>query len=536
MATRNLILVLTAEHAYIKDIGRGGNATLANEELFRAISSTYIPFLNMLGKLERDSVPFSLSLVLPPQLCTLLTTPKLQKFYIEWLDKRIELGDEELERNKDNPAILENVRESVKKLQRDKIDFTDVYEKDIVTGFKRFADKGLIELIPTAATNANLPYFADLPEALHAQIDVGLHAHRLFFGNTGEGFYLPYMAWSQKLDSILRSYNVNYTILDTRAFLFATPPLETGIFTPARTHRSLVVFGRDWDTPTDIQGNIEAGGDSEGFMNNAVYRNEERDIGYDLDSKTLKTFFGGTKQRQQTLYKYFNNSESETDNIYNVSQAQEQVKKDARIFVDAKTAKLENAEQYLNGADNTLTCCIPLELLGTKWHEGIDWLESIIRTVAERDDITLSACSAHLQNQYKLPRFIPYPSSVEGTGYSENLLDNKNSWMMPYIRKATERMIDLTERFPSETGIKARLLTLGAKEVLLAQSGDLAKLISEGNLIDFAKDTFKHNILNFSAVFESLASNTVSTEWLCNIEKEDGIFPWLSYKVFSKKK
>ena len=97
-------------------------------------------------------------------------------------------------------------------------------------------------------------------------------------------------------------------------------------------------------------------------------------------------------------------------------------------------------------------------------------------------------------------------------------------------------MIDLTERFPSDTGLKARLLNLGAKELLLAQSGDWQKMIHEDRLPDYVKDMFQKNILSFTTVFDSLGSNTVSTEWLTEIEKEHPIFPWMNYRVFSRKK
>ena len=129
-----------------------------------------------------------------------------------------------------------------------------------------------------------------------------------------------------------------------------------------------------------------------------------------------------------------------------------------------------------------------------------------------------------------------YPCAASGTGYAEDLLDGSNSWMIRYIRKASERMIDLTERFPSETGLKSRLLNLGARELLLAQSSDWSKMIQEGKLPDYARTEFKKSILSFSKVFDSLASNTVSTEWLINMEKEHPIFPWMSYRIFSRKK
>ncbi|MBQ2549277.1 MAG: DUF1957 domain-containing protein, partial [Treponema sp.] len=70
----------------------------------------------------------------------------------------------------------------------------------------------------------------------------------------------------------------------------------------------------------------------------------------------------------------------------------------------------------------------------------------------------------------------------------------------------------------------------------LAQSGAWPSMLHEQKLPNFAAESFKKYILSFTTVFDSLASNTVSTEWLTNIEREHSIFPWITYRVFSRKK
>ena len=108
--------------------------------------------------------------------------------------------------------------------------------------------------------------------------------------------------------------------------------------------------------------------------------------------------------------------------------------------------------------------------------------------------------------------------------------------MMRYVRKCSERLIDLAGRFPSDTGLKTRLLNLGAKELMLAQSSNLAKMINRSELPQFAEKRFKESIAAFTSVFDSLGSNTVSTEWLTNLEARDSIFPWMNYRIFTKKR
>lgn len=524
MSKKNLLLVLATEQGYIHNSKSDIDFSFGNEYLFTSISNTYIPLLNLLAKLEEEGIAVKLGMVLNPSLCTLLSDAHTQQQYIAWLDKRIAFGDVELERNKDNPDILKNVQLCLKKLQKDKIDFIKTYNSNLVKAFRRFADKGLLELIPTAATNIYMPHYEDLKEVLNAQVETGLFAHKTFFGETGDGFFLPYMGWAKGIDKVLHSYGVNYTIIDARSIMFAEKQCDTGIFTPARTKNALVVFGRDNDTPKDISG-------QDGFMSNPVYRCEQRDVGYELPAESLKTFLGEDPTRLQTCFKYWT-----TNAVYNEEAATEQAKKDAEQFYNAKLQKLSQAQEYLEDKDADLLCVIPLETLGTEWHEGILWLEHLIRHVAQAGEIQLALCKNCIKDQFLLQKIEPYPCSCEGTGYAENLLDHTNNWMMRYIRKASERMIDLTERFPFETGIKARLLNLAARQVLIAESNEWGKMIHDGRLPEFAMETFKECILNFTAIFDSLASNTVSTEWLCNLEKKDPLFPWINYKVFSRKK
>jgi 1,4-alpha-glucan branching enzyme len=108
--------------------------------------------------------------------------------------------------------------------------------------------------------------------------------------------------------------------------------------------------------------------------------------------------------------------------------------------------------------------------------------------------------------------------------------------MVRYVHKSTERMIDLAQRFTDDTGLKARALNLAAKEILLAQASDWPSMLHKKNYPDFAREAFSQNISSFATVFESLGSNNTSTEWLTNTERAHQIFPWINYRIFSKKK
>ncbi|MBQ6781098.1 MAG: DUF1957 domain-containing protein [Treponema sp.] len=520
---KNLILVIVGHQGYIRHIEDGADYASENELLFDSISNTYLPLINLFYRLEAESVPFKVSLVLSPMLCALFDDPMVQQQYIEWLDDRIALGEKEIIRCKDDDSLCDNARSILAQYKKDKADFCDKYEQNLLKQFAEIAKNEHLELIATAASYAYLPHYADMPEVLNAQVEAGLYSHRRYFGAAPEGFWLPYLGYADDVEKVIRSYGINYTILDTRSILFSKDSPADGIFSPVRCYNSLVVFGRDKDTPADIVA------EETGFMHNPLYKNLYKDIGFELDADALGNCSASGKARVATGYRYW----SKQDTVYDKKAALAQAEKDAKTFLDAKKTKLDAAEGLLNGNDASLVCAFDAAMLGQDWAEGMYFLEQVIRG---SEGMTLSCGADLIQNQFSLPKIKPYPSAASGTGYGEDLLDSSNGWMLRHTRKMCERMIDLAGRFPDDTGLKVRLLNLGAKELMIAQCGDWAKMLHEGRYPEYVTERFKQCIASFIAVFDSLGSNTVSTEWLTKIEREHPLFPWMNYRIFSKKK
>lgn len=532
MSAKNLVLIINANQGYIRNTDPAVDFSLQNEILFTAMTETYIPLLNLFSSLAEEKIPFKLGLVISSQLAELLSDPQIQKQYIDYLDRCIALGKSE-EKRTEGTEFHENAVSILQKIENIKHDFVNKYSQNLIEAFTSFARRDYLELIPTAATYAFLPHYGDLTEALNAQVETGLYSQRQFFGEMGEGFFLPYQGYCRGLDNVIHSYGIHYTIVDPRSILFSHDIVNTGIFRPVRTHKSLVLFGSDREAAQMILG-------EDGFINNEVYRSNAKDIGYELSSGELKDFLGKDGARSGTPYHYWKkggDDPGEETERYNEDEALRQVASDAGDFAHAQIEKLNMAQPLMGGKKCVSVCVLPAEIFGGSWHEGIDFLEHLIREIAlSSDDVHLEFCRNLTDNIEDLQKIEPYPAADDDSGYGEDLLDDSNSWMFRYIRKATERMIDLTERLPSETSLKGRLLNLAAKEVLLAQSGQWPKMLHDGNLPEYVTDSFKRQILSFTTIFNALASNTVSTEWLTKKEKKDAIYPWMNYRIFSRKK
>ena len=113
---------------------------LEEEWLFEAISETYIPLLTNFKKLEEEKVDFRLTMSLTPPLLSMLASPLLQKRYIKYLKKHIELCEKEVVRTKDNPRLNELSKYYLDRYSSDLHIFKDVYNSNIIEGFKHFQD------------------------------------------------------------------------------------------------------------------------------------------------------------------------------------------------------------------------------------------------------------------------------------------------------------------------------------------------------------------------------------------------------------
>lgn len=528
---KNLTLIIKASQDFIRhtedDVKT--NAPLLNS-LYESISNIYIPLLQMVEKLEAENVPCRFGIVLPPLLCNMLCDQVIQDLYVEYLDKRNDLGKKELKRNSADKEITSLITIEMNKNDELKELFIEKYNKNLINVFSDYAHNGYIEILGTCGTDIFMPHFSDMKEVISAQIECGLHSYRQFFGSVPEGFWLPDFGYFPGVEKIIRAYGYTYTVLDTRSVLLAEKIPDAGIFYPSRTDNSLVIFARDKQIDDELFG-------ENGFVMNPVYRNQNRDIGFELPTKQLAPMVEEKSIRYSTGYKYWNRCfTNENNNIYDSETAKEQANKDAKTFIEKRVEVLDKAAEILNQKD-FVTCIFTIGADKTfgKWHEAIYWLEDIFR-YAKEFGLNVTTCDKQCEEQYNLEKIVPYYSAGMGAGYGENLLSSKNCWMMRYIRKASERMIDLSDRFSNDTGLKTRLLNLGAKELMLAQNSNLAKMINHSELPEFAEQRFKESIISFTAVFDSLGSNTVSTEWLTTLEAKDSIFPWMNYRIFSKKR
>ena len=83
-------------HAHLPFIHHPESENYLEEEwLYEAISETYIPLLTYFQKLEEEKVDFRITMTFTPPLLSMLDNKLLQRRYIKYLRKHIELSKKE---------------------------------------------------------------------------------------------------------------------------------------------------------------------------------------------------------------------------------------------------------------------------------------------------------------------------------------------------------------------------------------------------------------------------------------------------------
>jgi 1,4-alpha-glucan branching enzyme len=129
----------------------------------------------------------------------------------------------------------------------------------------------------------------------------------------------------------------------------------------------------------------------------------------------------------------------------------------------------------------------------------------------------------------------PEFSSGGANGYAETWLDASNDWMYRHLSRAMDRMVELAERFPDDSGLKERTLNQAAREILLMQASDWPRMLYRQESAEYARGQIEGALRNFTTIYEALGSGYISTEWLTGLEKRHNIFPHINYRIFRRK-
>jgi 1,4-alpha-glucan branching enzyme len=518
MKNGSLLLLLHAHLPYVRHPEH--DYFLEENWFYESMLETYIPLLDMLERLVNDRVRFGITLSLSPTLIEMMRDSLLGERFMRHLEGLIELTEKEMQRNLRDPSLAPLSRMYNKRTKKAKRLYETRYGKDMIAAFRALGETGSVELSTTAATHAYLPVLAPCEEAVNAQIRVGMENHVKHFGTTAAGLWLPECGYYEGLESLLSGAGVKHFFLEAHGVQQARPKPKHGVFRPVRCSSGAVAFGRDSETAKAVWCS------KTGYPGHPDYRDFYRDIGYDLPLKYIRPHIHPDGIRIPTGIKYYGIGGNRT--VYQEKPARKRVREHAADFIRRLELRLSEG-----GPSSIVAVSFDAELFGHWWHEGIEWLEAVLRGLGRRNGPDTITPSEYLKENPELETVSPPPLSSWGEGgYSKTWVHRSNCWALGHVHRASERMSELVTMSTGRSPLMEKALNQALRELMLAQSSDWGFLMHKGSHSGYAAERLKGHLENFWKLERMITEGGDDIAGLEGMEDGHGLFRDVDYRCY----
>jgi 1,4-alpha-glucan branching enzyme len=392
-------------HTHMPYVEGFGTWPFGEEWLWEAIATSYLPLLDVL-----DEHPGRVTLSMTPVLCDQLEAPGALDRCLAFLREiRPESHRLDIE-GEDDPAVASVLEDSAAAYTA----AADALERrgSLIDAFAPHVRW------TSAATHAVLPLIAT-STGVRLQLLTGVRAHRKRFGEWDGGLWLPECAHADWLDDLLEEAGARMTCVDW------TDVLGPGPQAPRRSKAGVTLVPLD-------RAAIDLVWAPDGYPSHAAYRDSHR-----LTARSHRPW-------------------AIDGSPYDASRAAEQARLDAEDFVE-----------HVAAGGGPSVVALDTELLGTHWHEGVDWLRAVI-AACERRGLPLEPLEPGAVAA-AAPDAVP-PTSW-GDGRDLRTWSAPAAGGLPWIQRAAELRTLTGQVRPSDRALR---------ELMALQSSDWAFLIAAG--------------------------------------------------------
>ncbi|RJP33801.1 MAG: DUF1957 domain-containing protein [Candidatus Omnitrophota bacterium] len=525
-----LCLVL---HAHLPFIRHPEHEDFLEEDwLFEAITETYIPLLDAFDRMVNDGTRFRITMSVTPPLAEMLADPLLQSRYERILEKYAELADKEVHRtSQKSQAEFHDAATMYQHICRRSLAvFRDSYHRNLLEGFKRFQDAGVLEIITCGATHGFLPLMTTA-NAVRAQIQVAKANYEKHFQRPPRGIWLPECAYDVGIDDALAAAGIKYFFMDAHGILYSIPRPKYGVYAPVYAPAGVAVFGRDIETSKQVWSR------DTGYPGDVEYREFYRDLGYDAPYEYIRPYLHSDGVRRNIGFKYHRitggaDCDLSAKQPYRPAIARERAAEHAGNFMFNRQQQLQYIRQFLDRPPIVIAP-YDAELFGHWWFEGPMFIEYLFRKIAhDQTEIQAITPSEYLESHPVLQSVQPAPSSWGDKGYYEVWLNGSNDWIYRHLHQCETRMAELAKENPRAQGIKKRALNQCARELLLAQSSDWAFIMTTATAVPYANRRTREHVHRFTVLYHQIKDDRIEETFLQDLEWKDSIFQEIDYHVY----
>ncbi len=567
LATARFSLVL---HAHLPYVIHHGTWPHGMEWLHEAAAEVYLPLLEVLSRLERDSIAFHANLVLSPVLLEQLAHPHFKREFPLYLTRKITAAHED-------EAFFEQSGEAryteLAHMWRTRFATAEAtfqaFGGDLIAGFRHFRDRGMLSLLTSCATHGYLPLLGT-DSSVRAQVRLAVATHTRHLGEPPRGIWSPECgfrpagAWTQPVpnpdgtspgpqdrigvDQAFAESGLQFFYLDapliTGADLVAAPSSTPATAAssasrsaPPRAEGSDRLYSA-WELDPGISGLPPV----VAFARDprTAFQVWSTEGGYPAEPAYLDFH----KKRWPGGHRYWRVTDSHSDmnakEIYDPALAAERVASHAAHF--AHTLWQTLSPHFGDRPTPILSAPFDAELFGHWWFEGPAWLEAVARTLHNYDVGVAPESSVDYLQHTPPAGTLRVREGSWGAGNNHTVwLNEATAWAWTLIYAAEHTFAEAVQHPLWQTDrLGRRTLQQMARELLLLESSDWHSLITTGAARDYAearllahRDQFNELADLWAVLLQELPPEQAQLDRLQSIEQRDNIFPEIDPSLWS---
>ncbi len=578
-------------HTHMPFYRGAGKWPHGEENLHEVMAETYVPILEALTDLYEAGVRAKVTIGITPVLAEQLADAMIKDNFESYLAQEMEGAEADVARFEESGEqhflylahfYLDYYRHILKT-------FRERFERDIIGGFRRLQDAGLVEILTSGATHPYLPLMSR-DSTISAHLEIGKRATERHFGRAPRAIWLPECAYRPGYDATasdgtrFHRPGVDYWLdeHDLHLFFSESTAVEESLMSgkAERQTRELTRAVPRVQVVTDIYGQVvqtieEMGYESAGFVTEKHVTRFNGSMSAGSESGTFEAYYVNGSDvavmgRNRVVgeqvwaasvgypgdgaYREFHRKDAEhglqywrvTDNQldlqykqpYDPFQAGRKAQTHADHFVSLVESQLRWYADTHDGKPGFIASAYDTELFGHWWFEGVTWLKETLTRLAANENIELCTASEWLES-HPPEKIIDLPESSWGhAGTHVTWINPETSWMWEAVHSAERRMEDLVERHGDASEEIEEALNQAARELVLLEASDWEFLYTTGQARQYAGERFVEHVNRFNALADAvdagegdggMAAATLAREYA----QRDNLFPDIDYRLFA---
>ncbi len=536
-----------------------------------AAAETYIPLLQELYKLIDDDYHPKLTIGITPVLCEMLRHPAFIDGFLGYLDERVTgaLNDyDDFTENKYEDGRIKLAKWWEEFYERVRDDFLHKFNRDVIGGFKKLQDDGLLDIITCGATHGYAPLLSK-DTSINAQFKTAVDNYEMHFGRKPTGAWLPECAyrpgyrWRNPItdeeydrpgiEYFLAKNGLKYFFVDTALLLGGK---SQGVYA-ARFPLLKELWKQFADQYEEIPTSFEKS-QYEAYLVSTDPSTKSPVAFFTRDEKTGIVVWSGEHGYPGCAeYLDFHKKHWPSGNKYwKVTNAKLDLGAKMLYWPDDIPRKLdENAGHYVqlikdilrdyrekNGTNGIVVAPYDCELFGHWWFEGNWWLARVLRWV--EDDPAVELTNTRLFLEENPPNKVV--QIIEGSwGQASShwvWLNEWTTWTWEKVYECEAKSEEIMAKYKDSSDEHLiKILKQMARELLLLESSDWQFLITTWSARDYAENRIALHYENFNRLYDMASKygsgqHVDEGEWhfLGTLEVNDGIFKDIDLNPFAK--